>query len=138
MYAANVIDMPFEENFFGGGCAFATFEHWKEKGGNQIDGIKEIHRVLKPGGWFIVDCPIHEHGAEEFISDDIDKILSYIDTDSWNIETEEWRKDYDPLPPYEAWYYKGKTLENIKEAAFTHSKQKVPSAWLFTILLEKK
>jgi SAM-dependent methyltransferase len=100
--------------------------------------MKEIHRVLKPNGWFLVSCPIHIHGAMEFVAGDMPKILSYFDTDLWGVSTEEWRKDYDPLPPYEAWVYKGKTIEKFKESIFKNSTQNYPSGWELFVKLRKK
>lgn len=127
-YKSTVGKMPFEDNFFDYVFAFDTMEHWMEYGEHPTNGLREINRVLKPGGIILITVPIHLHGGREFIIGDIQMILSYFMPNLWtNLQYEEWRKDYDPLPPilnYEKYH---------KDIVYKFSSQKIPSVWTLKI-----
>lgn len=127
-HKGTVGSMPFfEDNFFTRVLAFETMEHWAEGKETIERGLKEIHRVLKPDCEVCITVPIHLHGTKEFRDGDIDKIKGYFNTGLWkNIRLEEWRKDYEPLPPSQRWYG---TLEYYRK----YSSQKVPSSWCLRI-----
>lgn len=48
-----VEDMPFEDNYFDFISCLDVLEHIK----NPVDGLKSIHRVLKPGGYALITIP---------------------------------------------------------------------------------
>jgi SAM-dependent methyltransferase len=45
--------LPFEEESFDAVVSVGVLEHVRETGGNELASLREIHRVLKPGGVFI-------------------------------------------------------------------------------------
>lgn len=47
---ANAEKLPFEENIFNGANATFTIHHWSD----QLKGLKEIYRVLKPGSRLVM------------------------------------------------------------------------------------
>jgi ubiquinone/menaquinone biosynthesis C-methylase UbiE len=96
-YKADVASIPFDDNYFDYVCASQTIEHWK----GISNGILEIYRVLKPNGILYADVPIYGHGNKYLVNGKVKKFLQYWG-DSWsNIYTEEWRKEYTPLEPYQ-------------------------------------
>ena len=130
-YKGSAAHIPFEDNFFDRVLAFETMEHWGEGGEPAPDGLKDIHRVLKPDCTVCITVPIHLHGTKEFVNGDIEKIKGYFENNLWkNVRYEEWRKEYDPLPPSQNW--RGK-LAHFKKV----STQKVPSTWTLRINAEK-
>jgi SAM-dependent methyltransferase len=116
----NVADMRFPDGMFDRVLCFSSIEHWNEKGATIAQGIYEINRVLKVGGEFVVTCPLHIHGHPAFIQGDTQWILSHFDSRHWDIRTDEWRRDHEPLPPYFAWS-RYKHLKNL------------PSSWTLEI-----
>jgi len=102
-WEATASDMPCEDETFDGCFALETMEHWREHGDEPMDGLAEIHRVLKPGAWLLVTVPIHMHGAMEFVIGAIPMILGYFDPELWEIEVEHWRKNPSPLPTFKGW-----------------------------------
>lgn len=50
---ADIHDLPFDENIFD----VAICNHVLEHVANDIKAMKEIYRVLKPGGWAILQVP---------------------------------------------------------------------------------
>jgi len=81
-----------------------TFEHWGQRvrafmpPSKYEDCMKEVLRVLKPGGRVYLDAPMHFHGNEMFIMGDLQKIRSLFDDAKWdNVVMERWRLNYDPL-----------------------------------------
>ena len=47
------INLPFNNNFFDSVVSMGVLEHVREFGGNEIGSMKEIFRILKPGGIFV-------------------------------------------------------------------------------------
>ncbi|PPJ63020.1 class I SAM-dependent methyltransferase [Cuspidothrix issatschenkoi] len=45
--------LPYANNQFDAVVSVGVLEHVRETGGNEIDSLKEIYRILKPGGYFI-------------------------------------------------------------------------------------
>ncbi len=45
--------IPYLDNTFNAVVSVGVLEHVRETGGNEIDSLKEIYRILKPGGYFI-------------------------------------------------------------------------------------
>ncbi len=52
----DIRDIPFEDNTFDVAICNHTLEHVKE----DLQSMKEFYRVLKPGGWAILNSPINE------------------------------------------------------------------------------
>ena len=82
-----------------------SIEHWEEKQPSLPDGLtyaqclKEIWRVLKPGGSIYFDAPIHLHGHEMFVLGDLGRIRGLFDETLWtDVLFEKWRYDHEPLP----------------------------------------
>jgi SAM-dependent methyltransferase len=127
-YKGSVCNMSFfENNFFDRVLAFETMEHWQDKEDPIKKGLSEIHRVLKPNGVVCLTVPIHLHGHEIFRQGNLEKIRAYFDDKMWkNVVFQEWRKDYDPLPPSQNWH------GNLEYYA-KYSTQKIPSSWCLRI-----
>jgi ubiquinone/menaquinone biosynthesis C-methylase UbiE len=53
----DIQDMPFEDNTFDVAICNHTLEHVDD----DLKAMKEFHRVLKPGGWAILNSPINEN-----------------------------------------------------------------------------
>lgn len=62
----DIHEMPFEDNHFD--VAFCN--HVMEHVADDIQSMKEIYRVLKPGGWAIIQIPIFEPWADTTFEDD--------------------------------------------------------------------
>lgn len=57
--------LPFDANSFDGVMSVGVLEHVRETGGNEAASLKEIVRVLKPGGTFICFHFPNEHSLIE-------------------------------------------------------------------------
>ena len=102
-----VAEIPFGDCTFDIVAGIQTLEHWEEPlpGGERTasysDCLREIHRVLKPGGSIYFDAPIHLHGHEMFIAGDFERIRGLLDPTLWcDIGLERWREVYEPLERY--------------------------------------
>ena len=62
----DIHEMPFDDNRF----EVAFCNHVMEHVADDIQSMKEIHRVLKPGGWAIIQIPFFEPVAETTFEDD--------------------------------------------------------------------
>ncbi|MEP2025019.1 MAG: methyltransferase domain-containing protein [Reichenbachiella sp.] len=62
----DIHEMPFDDNRFD--VAFCN--HVMEHVADDIQSMKEIHRVLKPGGWAIIQIPIFHPVPEVTFEDD--------------------------------------------------------------------
>ncbi|MEW6071218.1 MAG: class I SAM-dependent methyltransferase [Planctomycetota bacterium] len=106
--AARVQRVPFRDESFDVVFGSQTLEHWEDLRTPQRDCdctavMGEIWRVLKPGGWFGLDAPIHLHGAPEFIRGDLDAIRRIFARHPWqDLRTLAWRRRHQPLPPARA------------------------------------
>lgn len=97
-------DLPFPDETFDKIFGIQSLEHWGQKTRNHSypteysDCLREIHRVLKPGGEIYFDAPIHLHGHEMFIMGDIPRIKSHFPEELWtSLTVERWRYNYEPL-----------------------------------------
>jgi ubiquinone/menaquinone biosynthesis C-methylase UbiE len=45
--------LPYEDNTFDAVVSVGVLEHVRQEGGNEIDSLKEIHRILKKNGLFL-------------------------------------------------------------------------------------
>lgn len=99
-YKGLVSRIPFGDEAFDSVVAFHSMEHWESFGDPIQDGLSEILRVLKPGGFFAASVPIHSHGDKVFIVGDLASIRGLFSDARWKeVKFEEWRRDHDPLPP---------------------------------------
>lgn len=60
--------LPFESASFDGVMSVGVLEHVRETGGNELASMKEIARILRPGGTFICYHLPNEHSAIEAMS----------------------------------------------------------------------
>ncbi len=69
---ASMVDLPYEDNFFGGVCSVCTLEHiypWKDDTEilrETIFAFQEIARVLMPGGITVHSCDFYIPGFNSF------------------------------------------------------------------------
>lgn len=98
----SVHEIPFEDRSFDFVIGNQTIEHWHEFGVGFEKALGEIHRVLKPGGRFFLNAPIHLHGHRSFLLDEREKIEGLFDSRYWSdLLIEEWKND--PAQPYLGW-----------------------------------
>jgi ubiquinone/menaquinone biosynthesis C-methylase UbiE len=48
------VTLPFEDASFGSATSIGVLEHVRETGGEELQSLRELHRVLKPGGKLLV------------------------------------------------------------------------------------
>jgi cyclopropane fatty-acyl-phospholipid synthase-like methyltransferase len=94
---------PYLPETFDGVVGISTIEHWGEHGESVVDGLASIYKILRPDGWLMLNCPMHVHGAKEFVVGDRTQILGYFDPSMWDIEVEDWRREYEPLSKWKGW-----------------------------------
>lgn len=102
-----VSNLPFGDASFDIVAGIQSIEHWAEPlpgidaEVGHTQSLREIHRVLKPGGTVYFCAPIHLHGHEMFIAGDIARIRALFGQDMWqDLVLEKWREDYAPLERY--------------------------------------
>ncbi|MEE4108114.1 MAG: class I SAM-dependent methyltransferase [Halieaceae bacterium] len=99
-------DIPFADETFDMAFGIQSIEHWGQKvyGGTPSDYrdcLREVHRVLKPGGSVYFDAPVYFHGHEMFIMGDLPRIRDQFSSTLWeNVSIEKWREDFAPLEAY--------------------------------------
>ncbi|RYF46827.1 MAG: class I SAM-dependent methyltransferase, partial [Cytophagaceae bacterium] len=98
-----VTNIPYPDGHFDVVLGVQSFEHWPEFDSTYDDGLREIFRVLKPGGLLSLNFPIHFHGHPMFINGDLDAIQSLFPSGDWQVTIEPWRREPDPLPLFKGW-----------------------------------
>ena len=102
-----VAQIPFPDATFDLVFGIQTLEHWGQLAApgrapsDYADCLREVARVLKPGGRIYFDAPVHFHGHEMFIMGDIARIRALLDPSAWSdVVMERWRYRHDPLQRY--------------------------------------
>jgi SAM-dependent methyltransferase len=126
----SVEKIPFENGSFDYVLANQSIEHWFEFGVTFKKALSEIARVLKTGGVFMVNFPIHLHGHLIFAVGREKEILGLFPEKNWEIvKIEKWRKNPFPLDRYQPW--KNKT-------SFFGREYENETAWIMNLVLKKK
>ncbi|HEX2180345.1 MAG TPA: class I SAM-dependent methyltransferase [Actinomycetota bacterium] len=47
------VTIPFDDGYFDAVVSVGVLEHVRETGGNELASLREIHRILRPGGHFL-------------------------------------------------------------------------------------
>lgn len=92
-----VDDLSFEDDQFDYVIGTQALEHWNETGTRIELGLWQCFRVCKPGGWVMMNVPLHVHGSHEFVLGDLEAIRSRFSSFSPQIHLETWRKKSDPF-----------------------------------------
>lgn len=102
-----VAAIPFPDRTFDLVFGIQTLEHWGQKAivgrepSDYGECLREIFRVLKPGGRIYFDAPVHFHGHEMFIMGDVARIRALFDPTLWcDLVVERWRYHHEPLERY--------------------------------------
>ena len=81
----SVEKIPFHDNSFDIILCNQTMEHWFEYNITLKKALKEIHRILKPGGLLMINSPIYGHGDPRFLKGELNKIKKQFNKKQWNI-----------------------------------------------------
>lgn len=99
--------IPFPDRTFDLVLGIQSLEHFEEplpaipQTSSYAESLREIWRVLKPGGTIYFDAPIHLHGHEMFVLGDLDRVRALFEPTLWSdIALEKWRFEHAPLAPY--------------------------------------
>lgn len=134
-HIATVDALPFEDDRFDYVLGIQTMEHWREYGTTYRRGLGELRRVLKPGGILSLNVPIHLHGDRIFLRGEEDRIRAKFRDDQWERVTwEPWRKDYQPLAPYDGWRRCGRPDRAVRKS----DQQPAPSSWILQMRFRKQ
>jgi len=131
-----VSNIPFPEKYFDFVYANQSMEHWEDFDFEHTieDGIKEIYRILKYNGYLMINVPIHLHGNPIFINYDWQTIRSlFLDEYWYNIDWQEWRKEYQPLEPCFSWK-SSRVKKPYKYSQFLEN----TSSWILNIVCRKR
>ena len=113
-YKSNVSNIPFPNDRFDWVVSFASIEHWGERGDMVEDGLREIFRVMKPGGHLLVTSQYFNHGHDLFYLGQRDRIGQIFRSVPWyNIEFEEWSAISLPLSPLQEWRIERHRIEKL-------------------------
>lgn len=99
----SVGNIPFEAESFDVVLANQSLEHWYEFGITFGRGLSEISRVLKTGGVFYANAPIHFHGHIWLVKGLLNKITGLFAEKYWFLNQEYWRRNPAPLQPCYGW-----------------------------------
>ena len=97
---ASVAEIPFVSENFDFVVATQSMEHWEEYRVDLHKGLSEVFRVLKPGGWALMNVPIYFHGGTRFVLGDVPGVRRLFEPFSDVIQMEAWRYPPEPLPTY--------------------------------------
>lgn len=107
-HACNVECMPFANNSFDWVIGSQTLEHWKRP----RKALREIRRVLRPGGKASLTAPIHLHGTKIFVAGKLDSVEKLFRQNGFDVELcQSWRKKHCDLVPYRPNDYAEKHLK---------------------------
>jgi len=126
--------MPFEDDMFDWVMSFSSIEHWGERGDTVEGGLREVYRVLKPGGKMLIHVPLFWHGDKLFLLGSVDAIKRIFESFTWKmISFEEWRLEYEPLPAYRGYLCK----RYLRRVIRRHLGKKQPVTWTMEVYAEK-
>ena len=136
-HIGSVKKIPFSDSYFDIVYSSQSIEHWYQSVTTFDEGLREIHRVLRLGGMFIIDFPVYLHGHHIFMLGNEKSINKLFESPSWIIEkNEDWRKDYKPLAPYYTW--NGKRRKYADEWFCQQLlKKKLKSTYINALVLKK-
>ncbi len=107
-HVCSVERMPFEDNSFDWVVGSQTIEHWP----NPHKALREIRRVLRPGGMVSLTAPIHLHGHKMFVAGRFDLIENLFPQNGFDVELcERWRKEHGDMSAYRPNDYAKKYLK---------------------------
>ena len=130
-HAGTANSIPLETNSVDVVLAIQSLEHWYEYGTTFRSGFLEIHRILKLDGLLIMNFPIHLHGHPIFLNGEINKIKRLWNPYLWTkIHFEEWRKNHEPLEPYEGWKLNKNPINKTDDSIYK-------STWIMDVVATK-
>lgn len=126
--------IPFESETFDWVLAFSSIEHWDEKGDSIENGLSEIHRVLKPGGYLLVAAPIHNHGHNIFYYGSLGVIRDLFNDGDWaEVDFELWGRNSSPLPPIKEWMHEKHRIDSLLKS----TSGREPETYTIEVLCQK-
>ncbi len=106
IFHGSVMDLPFKSNSFNKVILTEVAEHLPD----DLKGLKEIYRVLKPGGILVVTVPNHNY---PFLWDPVNKVLEL--TTGKHIKSGFWAGLWNQ---HIRLYYPDEIISKIKKAGF--------------------
>jgi ubiquinone/menaquinone biosynthesis C-methylase UbiE len=103
----SVSKIPLPNHTFDVVICSQSIEHWYEYITTFEEGLREIFRVLKPGGQVFFDFPIFLHGHPYFMLGNTKKIMSIFNPQFWKIRSQKALK---PQISYNTWDGKRRKL----------------------------
>lgn len=135
-WQATVSHIPFPDCSQDWVFCLNCMEHWEEYGDSLADGMRELHRIVKPGGKLLITVPIYWHGGDEFYFCRLKEIESLFDTKWTDTHFEAWRRDHVPLQPHHFWA-EGKNKRR-RMALMQQLHFSPPSSYTLEIYAEKR